>query len=359
MALSTFTFNLFNSIILAGVLQGFIFSLVVLINKRYKTTSTIFLVCLILVFSLSNLQFYVLDINLIETYAQFYKTIYLNWSLLIPTFLWLYAVSFIKPNFKFKSKYLLLFSLFIVSSVGLVAYKIMSYTGQSNAIIIGFAELLVAYGEYAAMLFNLAVVVYAYKVLSKTQNIYKKQWLQYALTAITLATVLWFVSVVFDENYYFLWILVSVIIYWLGHVGIYKYGILKEADQIHVLKHQSEKKEFKSKSKNKKIMAFEALVKGEKKYLDPLTSQRNIAENLDLSPEHLSTLINQELGKSFNTYINELRIEEVKMMLKNPEFDNYSLMAIGLESGFNSKSSFYASFKKHTGQTPSQYKQSL
>jgi AraC-like DNA-binding protein len=235
----------------------------------------------------------------------------------------------------------------------------MGYTGQSNAIIIGFAELLVAYGEYAAMLFNLAVVAYAYKVLSKTQNIYKKQWLQYVLTAITLATVLWFVSVVFDENYYFLWILVSVIIYWLGHVGIYKYGILKEADQIHVLKHQSEKKEFKSKSKNKKIMAFEALVKGEKKYLDPLTSQRNIAENLDLSPEHLSTLINQELGKSFNTYINELRIEEVKMMLKNPEFDNYSLMAIGLESGFNSKSSFYASFKKHTGQTPSQYKQSL
>jgi AraC-like DNA-binding protein len=49
-------------------------------------------------------------------------------------------------------------------------------------------------------------------------------------------------------------------------------------------------------------------------------------------------------------------VEEVKKKLKNPEFDNYSIISIGLESGFNSKSVFYKAFKKHTGKSPSEYR---
>ena len=47
---------------------------------------------------------------------------------------------------------------------------------------------------------------------------------------------------------------------------------------------------------------------------------------------------------------------DAKKMLENEEFDNYTVVAIGLESGFNSKTSFYQAFKKHTRQTPSEYK---
>lgn len=43
-------------------------------------------------------------------------------------------------------------------------------------------------------------------------------------------------------------------------------------------------------------------------------------------------------------------------MLKDPKFDNYSLLSIGLECGFNSKTSFYTNFKKETGLTPKAYK---
>ena len=42
-----------------------------------------------------------------------------------------------------------------------------------------------------------------------------------------------------------------------------------------------------------------------------------------------------------------------------PEFRIYTLISIGLEAGFNSKTSFYTAFKKNTGMTPKQYQNTL
>ena len=80
------------------------------------------------------------------------------------------------------------------------------------------------------------------------------------------------------------------------------------------------------------------------------------AEALELSQGHLSKIINTELGVGFKDYINALRVEEAKTYLLDKEFSNYTLVAIGLEAGFNSKSAFNSSFKKITGETPSQFK---
>ncbi len=46
-------------------------------------------------------------------------------------------------------------------------------------------------------------------------------------------------------------------------------------------------------------------------------------------------------------------------MLTYTEYDNYTIVAIGLEAGFNSKSSFYTAFKKFTGKTPIEFKKSV
>jgi AraC-like DNA-binding protein len=52
-------------------------------------------------------------------------------------------------------------------------------------------------------------------------------------------------------------------------------------------------------------------------------------------------------------------VDEVKERLRDPNADHLTLLAIGLEAGFNSKSSFNAVFKKHTSMTPSEYKKTL
>ncbi len=54
-----------------------------------------------------------------------------------------------------------------------------------------------------------------------------------------------------------------------------------------------------------------------------------------------------------------MRIEDAKQMLNNRMFNNYTIVAIGLEAGFNSKASFYRAFKKFTNKTPNDYKKDV
>ncbi|KAB2846133.1 MAG: helix-turn-helix transcriptional regulator, partial [Melioribacteraceae bacterium] len=51
-------------------------------------------------------------------------------------------------------------------------------------------------------------------------------------------------------------------------------------------------------------------------------------------------------------------VEEAKRMLQDKEFDNLTILSIAYESGFKNKSSFNNAFKKFTGFTPSEFKQS-
>lgn len=82
-----------------------------------------------------------------------------------------------------------------------------------------------------------------------------------------------------------------------------------------------------------------------------------LAEEVGVSPHYLSETLNQHSGKNFNQFINEYRVAEVCEQLKGNS--DRKLIDLALDSGFPSKSSFNAIFKKLTGKTPSQYRQSL
>ncbi|MEQ9413993.1 MAG: helix-turn-helix domain-containing protein, partial [Cyclobacteriaceae bacterium] len=82
-----------------------------------------------------------------------------------------------------------------------------------------------------------------------------------------------------------------------------------------------------------------------------------VAKRLKVHTHLLSQLINDNLGSTFSQFVNDYRIEEAKLLIKsNP---NIKLESIGYDCGFNSKSTFYAAFKKLEGSTPAQYKENL
>ncbi len=84
----------------------------------------------------------------------------------------------------------------------------------------------------------------------------------------------------------------------------------------------------------------------------------DLAKRLDVSPHHLSQIINEKLGQNFFDFINQYRIAAAQQWLDDPAKQNYTILSIALEVGFNNKASFNTAFKKHTGMTPSQFRDS-
>ncbi|MEM6804787.1 MAG: helix-turn-helix domain-containing protein, partial [Bacteroidota bacterium] len=93
-------------------------------------------------------------------------------------------------------------------------------------------------------------------------------------------------------------------------------------------------------------------MKEEKWFQNPSLSLRKLAENVNISSNKLSWLLNERIGQNFNEYINSFRLENFKEIALNPANRHLTLLALAYESGFNSKSVFNAFFKKVEGMTP-------
>lgn len=94
-----------------------------------------------------------------------------------------------------------------------------------------------------------------------------------------------------------------------------------------------------------------------KPYLEPKLTLHSLSKQLDISPNHLSQIINQYERQNFNDFINRHRIEE--FVARASKDKHLSFLALALDSGFNSKSTFNTVFKKHKGMTPSEFLTSL
>ena len=105
------------------------------------------------------------------------------------------------------------------------------------------------------------------------------------------------------------------------------------------------------------IAQLRKIMETEKPYLDCNLKYSDLATRLGVSVRHLSRLLNEELGQSFNDFVNAYRIREVQAQLLSKENGEHTLLAIALDAGFNSKTSFNRIFKTHTGMTPSQFLQ--
>lgn len=93
-------------------------------------------------------------------------------------------------------------------------------------------------------------------------------------------------------------------------------------------------------------------------FRDPDLTLPDVAEALDVPPHLLSQYLNDNLGKSFTSFVNEYRVRAVEQELQK-EDHQLTLEAIGNECGFRSNSSFYNAFKKIKGMTPSQFRKAL
>lgn len=96
-------------------------------------------------------------------------------------------------------------------------------------------------------------------------------------------------------------------------------------------------------------------IENHKLYLDPELTLQELSVRSDVQPYMISQSLSMVLCKNFYELINGYRVETAKRLLVNPEKRNLTILSIGFEAGFNSKTTFNTVFKKSTGLTPSEY----
>ncbi|MFR5266837.1 helix-turn-helix transcriptional regulator [Clostridium sp.] len=81
-----------------------------------------------------------------------------------------------------------------------------------------------------------------------------------------------------------------------------------------------------------------------------------ICEELNINKYYFCNLFKKETGYTFVQFLTLWRIEKSKIYLKNPSI---SLLDVALNVGFSNQGYYSTTFKKITGQTPSEYKKNI
>ena len=95
----------------------------------------------------------------------------------------------------------------------------------------------------------------------------------------------------------------------------------------------------------------------EEPYLDASLTIDDLSKQMNIPTKDLSILINHHLNQHFFDFVNGYRIRKAMEILQNPKKSELTILEILYEVGFNSKSSFNTAFKKHTNQTPTQFRE--
>lgn len=104
------------------------------------------------------------------------------------------------------------------------------------------------------------------------------------------------------------------------------------------------------------VRQLQECMNGERMYLDPALSLQTFAQRAGIPPHRVSQILNQNAGTSFYEYVNQLRVRDACTRLADPEWERRTIDALAEASGFPSRSSFYAAFRKSMGMTPTEYR---
>ena len=104
------------------------------------------------------------------------------------------------------------------------------------------------------------------------------------------------------------------------------------------------------------VLVLQNHMKKNEPYLDSSLSIYELAKQLNVNTRDLSIAINHDLNKHFFDFVNEYRINKAMEIIRNSDDEKLTILEVLYDVGFNSKSSFNTAFKKHTGLTPTEFK---
>lgn len=303
----------------------------------------------------------------------------------IPVF-YLYVLSVCYSDFQFKLKYIIhLLPFLLGNAVLLPRFYTVDLASKINFIINrqSMIEL-----QFNHILFHIQIVIYLiviFMLLKKAKKLYLENYAganinsYHWLFQFTVVLTVLYLIVVFknifkfsDYSYISEWIKIGILVFQLFIVCWYLFkalnnpGLFRNIDSKLKLvsdmvseEKKSEQETVSEQQNSEELLKLKKYMMEEKPFLDPSLTIQHISNGVEIPTRELSVLINHQLGQHFYDFVNTYRIENAMAILKDATKSKVTVLEILYEVGFNSKSSFNTAFKKHTGNTPTEYRKSL
>ncbi|WP_350284548.1 AraC family transcriptional regulator [uncultured Croceitalea sp.] len=155
-------------------------------------------------------------------------------------------------------------------------------------------------------------------------------------------------------NYDLVWIAIPLLIYIVGYFALKQPEIFR----VYLItdKPKTKVRELMNKRRSEELQQqLTKLMREEKVYLNNELTLAELSRQLNTSTNNLSWLLNTIYKSSFYDFINGYRVREFIAKLDQNEHKSKTLLALSLEVGFNSKTTFYKAFRSILNETPSSY----
>ena len=369
--------SVINFLLIAGVIQGFLFNFFTFLFLKKYGPVVLYLNLVVLFISLNNLQGWI-TANGYGSDHYFLKNMVVPWYVFIFPSFYNFLRHYLGVLEKTRNFMPPIFWLFISELVIRTAVILHSASFGPE-----FIETRVESYTVLEEILNISIsgflFVRSWQLVFRRQTWYRNflsfddiRWIRIFLLLGVFVMILWLIPLVLRATvgynisfYYPLRLGSSLLLYWIGYQGLYRYSIVQ--DRILIRKSiavngkrlDQQVLESKDRLQEKHLKEFQEIrmnIIENRTYLDPDLTLDKLAKEHSVSSGHLSRIINLYGNTSFNDFINELRVEQARVFLSDPGYDPYTIVSIGLECGFNSRSTFYSAFRKFTSLTPSQFR---
>ncbi len=373
---------IYTTLLNIAIFQGIVLGLVILKSSLFNSHSNKYLAYLLFTLSVILLN-HVFEIEEAFTSYPFLRFIdHIEWVFLIPAFLFLFIRNRADTTEKHKQKNYWCFVPFIYSAVLNIINDLGHVAGIYTFLESGIAaiQILGLIQLFLAVTFIPFLPFYSYFMIRHVKDPQEKKWILTLLTIVSSLLFVWLITALtgllldydISSTMSILALCATFIIHWTAYIGIYRYKLAKNRDAVYQFLNKdsaisypnlqvaqnSVPQEYKEPitADNLYFQKLELLCKDQHIYTDSTLNREKVAEKLGISAGYVSQIVNTITGDNFAHYINQYRVEAVKEMISDSEYESYTLLTMGLESGFTSKTTFYKAFKKVTGQTPNEYK---
>ncbi len=368
--------QLFNFLMIAGIILGISFVLTTSFSKRGRHKSVIYLVLVVLFLTLNNIQIVLVESGFFE--VNFYlRKLLIPWYLLIFPSFYTFLTYYLKIEQKIYSFVPITVGLFLTEIAVRIGFIPFYFNDDNNFVVAKYSQI----EEIINAVFAIFLYAKAFLLLFRYANLYQYvlsydnvRWLKIFMALGSLVILLWLTAIISNISevlnpviyiYYPMRLSCSIILYWIGYQGFFNYNILTQRIQIRediaskkvtIINVPKTEIQTENESKENQFLIIKNHIENNNRYLDSMFSLEILASETKMSVSKVSSIINNHSEFNFSDYINQFRIEKAKTLLLEPKYDDYNIEAIGFECGFNSKSAFYAAFKKFTNATPSEFK---